>query len=265
MSVVYPLELADEMEKFLDSYDQNKYKQIKTKVVDSIFTIGSNLNGLMLLRHNINTNKYKSDIIESNYNDDFKEAYTKLVKFLGTKNESGLVLFKGKPGTGKSSLLLHLTTLAKELEVKFVFVPSSFTHILSEPSFLTFAVGHLKDAVLILEDAEEALITRGTGANSAVANILNIADGILGKILNLKLLTTVNREENIDDALKRKGRLKLDYNFDLLEPDKVNKLLKKLNINTTTTKAMSLADVYNINEDPSIGKSNVRKAIGFGK
>lgn len=262
--IVYPQENGEMMEEFLNAYDQHKYERIKTVTQDSIFTIGSNQSGLTLLRHKMDTSKYTKDIIESNYNDDFIPAYDKLVKFLESKNESGLVLLKGKPGTGKSSLLLHLTTLAKELDVKFVFVPSSFTNVLSEPSFLTFAVGQLKNSVLILEDAEDALVARGTGMNSAVTNVLNIADGILGKILNLKLLTTVNREESMDEALRRKGRLKLDYNFDLLKKDKANKLLNKLGINRTVDKDMSLADLYNIEEDPNVGESKtIRKPMGF--
>lgn len=264
MTVVYSQEDSENMEKFLDQYDRLKYAEIKVKSENSIFTIGANQSGLQLLRHKMDTDTYQQDILESNYNDNFKEAYDKLTEFLGEKNSSGLALLKGKPGTGKSSLLIHLTTLAEKLNVRFVFVPSSFTHVLSEPSFLTFAVSSLKNTVLILEDAEDALVTRGSGSSSAVTNILNISDGILGKILNIKILATINKEESIDEALKRKGRMKLNYDFDHLTVNKANALLKKLGIDKTVNKATSLADVYNIESDPNVGESTIsRKKVGF--
>lgn len=39
--------------------------------------------------------------IEDNYNDDFKEIYRTILKRLSRKNDKGLVLLHGKPGTGK--------------------------------------------------------------------------------------------------------------------------------------------------------------------
>lgn len=46
--------------------------------------------------------------IEDNYNDDFKEINQTIIKMLSKKNNKGLVLLHGKPGTGKTSYIRYL-------------------------------------------------------------------------------------------------------------------------------------------------------------
>jgi hypothetical protein len=43
--------------------------------------------------------------IEDNYNDDFKEIHKTILRRLSKKNDKGLVLLHGKPGTGKTSYI----------------------------------------------------------------------------------------------------------------------------------------------------------------
>ena len=242
----YPFEFNDKGTEVCSKYNKLKFdRDSKTVPTDNaIYTLGQNNNGLLLNKHFLDTSKYKVDIIDSNYNDNFAAAYAIIIKFLKS-DENGLLLLTGEPGTGKSSLLMHLTTVCKDLNTRFVFIPASFASILSDPSFLPFAITALNNSVLILEDAEDVLKDRAAGGSGAISNILNVTDGILGKIVKVKIIATVNKTHVVDLAILRKGRLKLQYAFERLVPEKANKLFEKLGKDRTTLVPLTLAEIYN--------------------
>jgi SpoVK/Ycf46/Vps4 family AAA+-type ATPase len=67
-----------------------------------------------------------------------------------------------------------------------------------------------KPTILILEDADDALIARdqNLGAKASLAAMLNLSDGILGAVLDLRIIATTNQKiENVDNAILRPGRL----------------------------------------------------------
>ena len=100
--------------------------------------------------------------------------------------------------------------------------------------------------VLIIEDAEEALVEQGSSRNSAVTNLLNLSDGIIGDALRIQIITTFNTDfKNIDPAILRKGRLLSLYEFKELEVEKEQNLLTSLGSQETITRPMTLADIYN--------------------
>ena len=89
--------------------------------------------------------------------------------------------------------------------------------------------------------------------------LLNLTDGIIGDVLNIKLICTFNTSlSNIDKALLRKGRLSLKYEFKKLAKEKCRKLLNDYTINED----MSLADLYNRDDENDYSKTNSKK-IGF--
>lgn len=259
----YPIEFSDKAKEVCTKYNKLKFdrdpKSIPTD--NTIYTLGQNNNGLLLNKHFLDTSKYKGDIIESNYNDNFIGAYETITRFLKS-DENGLLLFTGEPGTGKSSLLMHLTTVCKDLNTRFVFIPASFASILSDPSFLPFAISALNDSVLILEDAEDVLKDRSTGGSGAISNILNVTDGILGKIVKVKIIATVNKPHVVDLAILRKGRLKLQYAFEKLVPEKANKLFVKLGKDKTTDVPLTLAEIYNT-ESVTVAQVIKERKMGF--
>jgi hypothetical protein len=257
----YPVEFSDKGKAICTKYNELKFDRDPKSVPtdNAIYTLGQNNNGLMLNKHFLDTSKYKGDIIESNYNDNFAVAYDKIIQFLKS-DDNGLLLFTGEPGTGKSSLLMHLTTVCKDLNTRFVFIPAAFASILSDPTFLPFAIASLNNSVLILEDAEEVLKDRGAGGSGAISNILNVTDGILGKIVKVKIIATVNKTHVIDLAIVRKGRLKLQYAFEKLTAEKANKLYIKLGKEKETKVPMTLAEIYNTDAvvvTPIIPKRNI--------
>lgn len=143
------------------------------------------------------------DVELSNYTEGFQEKHLEIIDEL--KKDKGILLFHGKPGTGKTSYVKSLPLYAKDK--KFIFVPPAFGETLSSPEFLTFMINH-KNSVLIIEDAESALRTRKDGRNNAVSNLLNITDGILQELLNIQVICTLNcKIEEIDDAIN----VQVDY------------------------------------------------------
>ena len=259
----YPSEHSDLAQVFNELYDNKKFERTFDRIVinDSIYTLGQNNKGLVLHKHYLDNSKYKVDIIASNYNDNFQNVYEKITKFL--KNDvNGLILLTGEPGTGKSSFLMHLTSVCQEMNTRFIFIPSAFAFVLSDPEFLPFAVANLNNSVIILEDAEDVLKARDAGGTAAVSNILNITDGILGKLIKVKIIATVNKAHIIDNAIVRKGRLKLSYAFEKLSVDKANKLYIKLGKEDVVDKPVTLAEIYN-SDNNVIQPLMVERKIGF--
>ena len=98
----------------------------------------------------------------------------------------------------------------------------------------------------------------------AIANILNMSDGLLSDIFNIKFICTFNADINkVDPALLRKGRCYANYEFKELSEDKVRKLNEKYKLDLSEIKAMTLADIYNANTSDKYSENKTHKKIGF--
>lgn len=199
--------------------------------------------------------------LELNYGKDFLDIHKKVLRALN-EQESGLLLFNGEPGTGKSSYIKYLCSGV--IKRKIAYIPVSLINQLTSPQMLPLLTEN-KDIVLVLEDAEKALISRDVSEyTDIVQSILNLTDGILGGALNVSIIATFNTDkEKIDAALLRKGRLKVSYEFKKLTLDQTLELADKLNKDISKIHGgMTLADIYNIEEDPGYVKKEKRR-VGF--
>lgn len=195
--------------------------------------------------------------IKSNYNDDLPDAEIK--HFLNSDN-SGIVILHGEPGTGKSTYIRHLIS---EIDNRFLYLDTSCFAYMTDASFINLLM-QFKNAVIILEDAENLLKKRELSGAAHIASLLNMTDGLLGDALHFKVLCTFNAKlENIDEAVLRKGRLKTKYQFNKLSKDKVIKLLDKIGIkDEPVSDEATLADIYNIAEKVDFTKKK-KKSVGF--
>lgn len=200
--------------------------------------------------------------LEYNYGDEFIKIHNSIVNKLENKSH-GLYLMFGEPGTGKSSYIKHLAKIVQNR--MFVFVPTNQLEALVTPSLLAVLLEH-KNIVLILEDAEKAIESReiSNSGQSMVSTILNLSDGILGSLLNLAIIVTFNtKREKIDEALLRKGRLLVEHKFDKLSIQDSQRLLDFLKKDYKATEKMSLAEIYNVDDDNFHEKEKEPQKIGF--
>jgi hypothetical protein len=196
-----------------------------------------------------------------NYGEDFIPFHNKLVASIN-EQRSGLYLFYGEPGTGKSSYIKHLLT--GEIKRKIAYIPVGLIDKLTHPDMVPLLMNS-KDIVLVLEDAEKALLSRDVSDNSAiVSTILNLTDGFIGQALNITLIATFNTEKDkIDAALLRKGRLKLSHEFKKLSVGNAQKIADKLGIPAREiTEDMTLADIYNFEKATHYEEPKARR-VGF--
>ena len=77
--------------------------------------------------------------------------------------------------------------------------------------------------VIVMEDAERLLWRRNGDNREAVSSLLNIADGLMGRMLRLHVICSVNaRMEDLDPAVLRPGRLMNHRRFDALSRERRN-------------------------------------------
>jgi ATP-dependent 26S proteasome regulatory subunit len=184
--------------------------------------------------------------------------FEKVVSAL-SDNKNGLVLLSGDPGTGKSTFI---KCLAKRTTRKVIYLSSGTAEQITNPDFLTFIMRH-RDCVLLLEDAEKVLRSRDEQDNTAISNILNITDGILGDCLNIMVVATFNIDrEKIDPALVRKGRLIVEHHFSPLDSDAANALLKSVGSDRRVDGPTTLAEIYNP-DDNFHEEQEDKKRVGF--
>lgn len=230
---------------------------------DMIHVITQSSNEFYLKEIPLKNSAKRQEFSYDHYNEGFKEISEGILNSLQVDNDSGLYLFHGDPGTGKTSYLKYLLhSISKK---KLIYLPPDLIEHLSAPTFVAFLMSEAANSILLIEDAENILRQREAGGNQAVSNILNISDGILGDILKLQIVCTFNSKlEHIDQALLRPGRLVAEYRFEKLGTYRANALMRKLYGDEVVYehKEMSLADIFNFNKMPPKSKSKKQK-LGF--
>ena len=197
--------------------------------------------------------------IDDNYNDDFREIHQLILKRLSKKNDKGLVLLHGKPGTGKTSYIRYLiTSLKKEV----IFLSPDMARNITDPNFISTLVDN-PNSVFVIEDAENIVVDREKNGSSPVSALLNISDGLLADCLSIQIICSFNTDiSKIDSALMRKGRLIANYEFKELTIDKAQKLSDKLGHKTNINTPMTLTAIYN-QDDKDFVQTKKANVIGF--
>ena len=121
---------------------------------------------------------------------------------------------------------------------------------MTKPDFLPFLMEY-PNSILIIEDAESVILDRqlqNSMSTQAVSNLLNISDGLIGDGIRQQIICTFNCDvRSIDPALRREGRLVLDYKFDKLSVENARRLCVQLDIpdhDNDISEPITLAQVY---------------------
>ena len=179
----------------------------------------------------------------------------------------GITILDGPPGTGKSTLIAQLMRRLYETHVFYVLSVGQHEY-LSQPGMVGFWQRQSRrnpDAVkvVILEDAEKILLQRRSDNNEAVSALLNIADGLIGQMLRVHVLCTLNQGmEHLDPAILRPGRLRSYRYVGLLSRDEARKLAVKYGssfLPDPSRDQYTLAEVFH----PEAYKQTVQKRMGF--
>ena len=229
------------VEQFISEF---KYLKIKKPVPETVLKMicHNECQGLYLTPIKIKKPLIKD--LKLHYGDEFEKVHNTIMKSLSKDSSSGLILLHGLPGSGKTH---YIRLLIQEItEKQMIYVPPDMTESIASPEFFPFMLKN-SNSVLIIEDAENIIKSRDSKETTtqAVANLLNLSDGLLGDSLNQIIIATFNCDlKSIDTALLRKGRLIAQHEFGKLTIESAQKLSNQLGFTTAIKESMTLADIY---------------------
>ena len=245
----------------------------------SVYVIAQSTGGGLAL-HNLGP--IESTFERENYSEDIVRSYDYVVDQFNRKEPYGrLAIFNGPPGTGKTYLLRSLIGQIKDCLV--VLLPSKLVGEIDSPALITLLAeekaeygtfdpeGNGKQPLpilFIIEDADACLVPRQSDNVLTISSLLNYTDGILGTMLDLRVIATTNQEEiEFDEALTRPGRLCRHVYIGALPPAQASEVYKRLSGGKEKQykKAVSLAQVY---ADVNGGYENnevPKSVLGFGQ
>jgi energy-coupling factor transporter ATP-binding protein EcfA2 len=212
-------------------------------------------------------------LVEGNYTPKVQEDYRYAINDLNSESPSGrIVIMRGPAGTGKTHLIRAM--LLQVPDAMFVLISPEVVTNLAGPELLPLLMNYRGHAsgpiVLVLEDADRCLVTRGDENMSLIQSLLNLGDGILGSLLDIRIVATTNADElKLDKAVTRPGRLSKMLDVNTLDPLTAQKIYHRLlpdapfpvEINGSTNPKefnVSLAEVYALARKNG-WKSEVRK------
>ncbi len=194
----------------------------------------------------------RSVLERDNYDPNLISEVDYVFKSLGAKEPPGRIcILNGEPGTGKTHLVRGLLS---SVDCVPIVIPSGLVDSLDRPEllpkFIETQTKHKKPLLLIIEDGDRCLVPRKSDNMSVISTLLNLSDGILGAILDLRIVITTNaRVEDIDEAILRPGRLLSQMYLGPLAYDQANRVFHRVRGDSTKDldrkqKEYTLAQIY---------------------
>lgn len=183
--------------------------------------------------------------IEQNYPTSTRSGLARMMAmtqqdFVG--NSGKIILFHGRPGTGKTWAIRSLLTawrgwaegaIVADAEALFG-SPSYMLSVLKEPDGKSLRV-------VILEDADD-VVRRHDSRGPGVARLLSLTDGMISAASNVVVLITTNAPpESLDQAITRPGRCVATIGFDPFSADEAT---VRLEGKAKATYPLTLAEIY---------------------
>lgn len=187
-------------------------------------------------------------LVPTNYTPAVLEDYNFVVKELKSDAPAGrIVVMEGEPGTGKTHLI---RAILKEVpDAMFVLVSPEMVSSLAGPELLPLLLSNKQNysmngpIALVLEDADRCLVTRGENNINSIQSLLNLGDGILGSLLDLRIIATTNAKKlEMEAAILRPGRLSKRLEVGALDLDTARGVFRRLLPDVKFPDILSLKD-----------------------
>jgi hypothetical protein len=194
----------------------------------SVYAIIAGSNGLSF---QLLPNRIPDNFVEDNYTPAVIKGYERVLGDLTAEKPTGrIAIFDGPPGSGKTHLL---KAMLQTTGTTFVFVPPDLLPQLATPSFLPALIEFTRQQgqpiTFLVEDADMCITAREVGSVSAVSAVLNLGDGILGQLMDIRLVMTTNAKvKDIDPAIRRPGRLSAMIGVEALPAEQAQRVYARL-------------------------------------
>jgi hypothetical protein len=207
----------------------------------------------------------------TNYSPEAVAAYEHIVADLKTSSPTGrVIILDGNPGTGKTYMVRSI--LGAVQDAIFVVVPPEMVQSLGSPSLIPMLLEIKKGSdapiAMIVEDADSVIVPRAADNMSSISAILNWSDGIMGSLLDMRIICTTNAKvTSIEPALMRPGRLSKRIEIGKIRGNQMNAVYKRLTGKEGSfdpREAYCLSEAYQAAIGNEISASaNKDKKIGF--
>jgi hypothetical protein len=247
------------------------YQNPKTNTNDSISKLISDINRFSLENIDNNSKKQNNTINNLNYlcigkngmyvspleiendldiNVSYNKETLKEIKELEKQiknNDFGVWVLHGKRGLGKTSILKYFAE--KNINVNFTYLTHNILDsTINNHEIYDFILNN-NQIIFIIDDFEKLYNNFDIKLNQTITNISQLSDNFLfkkSKIGFIIIYNTINNSTDELDELFELNSFKMDIEFNNLEKNKIEKVIKQLNKDIKISKNKpSLSDIIN--------------------
>jgi len=224
VSFYYATELGDKVNEILENINEfinnKEQEQITNKINTPILT----QNGLELDPIDLLKGDYEN--IDLYFNDDTIKKANKLIKKI-KKSNKGLSIIYGERGTGKTTLVNHISSMVDKI---VIYIPCNMIELTLNNSDFKSLISRYKNSVLVIDDCEIYFSELHSKASIFTNNLLQLVDGFQSDNFDLNIITILNVDSisEIDHTLMECNNLIDIIEVEYLKSNKVNELCEHL-------------------------------------
>lgn len=261
--------VKETFERIVDFFKQNLlYRNEDDAEKQPVYVLQATQSGLNLLE----IGGVEKELERGNYDEEILKKFDLIVQDINSDAPKGRIsVLTGDPGTGKSWFIKGLIKQCPK--AKFVVVQPDMMKALTGPDVVSLFVEEKnKDdgpVVLVVEDGDMCIQKRDGSDLGLVSAVLNMGDGILGQLLDMRIVITSNiKHGDLDPAITRPGRLSEYAEFKKLPVSVAEEIfLRETKETKKFTEPLTLAEVYihvNSTKDANYTPPPKKRKIGFG-